>query len=378
MRIFHLALLTADTLSPLAAIAQLLAVAGVSFVLLTLAFSHFRYQRLMREAASALREGGTYEDLRLCLVDALGRRIVPLLLIRTPGDTKALAETLRGHLRKGDQLLFPAPDALLLWLEPMDPGHLPRVALRLAPLLRQHADTGQVGCLHLPLQRPAGSRMGEATKALDALTHQSLPAAGWLLPPDPGPFDPVIPEEQRPLLDEVTGVLHADRVSSAVQKILAAHRRRESPVCLVLASVDDLNTYRESFGEAGARAVLRDAAEQWMRNCRESDLIGRLDEDTFVICMAGEPEPVLEAARRVGAVIRQSPAVCQGRDLHYTLSAAVVGYPRDAVGPGRLFQLARRTLDAARERGRGLVLRYDPSLPVSRTSPARRETPEAF
>jgi len=369
---------TLDRISLLSVVGQLLAVSAVSFVVLTLAMSHFRYQRLIRDASVSLRAGGSRGDLRLCLADALGRRVIALLLIRSSGDPGVLAAALRGRLRGGDQILFPSEDALLLWLEPMDAEHLPRVAHRLAPLLRESADRGRVDCLHLPMQSRRDSRLDAAEKAIEGFMAGGLPDEGWSLPPAPGPYVPLIPEEQKTLLDEVTGVLHPLRVSSAVQKILAGHRRRLSPVCLVLASVDELQAYGESFGAEGSNAVLREAARQWMCHCRESDLIGRLDEDTLVICMAGEPEPVLEAVRRVAAVMRQNAAVCGTQELHYTLSAAVVAYPRDAVGPSKLFHLARRTLDAARERGRGLVLAYEPSLLLSQTAPARREAEESF
>lgn len=355
---------------------QTLLVAAGSFVMLTLTMSHFRYQRLLREAQQALETGGATGDLKMWLVDQIGRRRVQLLQLQTGVPLAGLRERVRPCLRSTDLCLMLRPDRLLVVLSNTEAVHVSRVAYRLHEALKTDVACGRMTVAGLP--EPGGYRQKRLTLAEEIVEALSVPESlpeGWELPPPPEPFRVEIQASQEGILDPVTQLLHPDRVGSAVQKMLAAHRRREQPVCLVLTRIDEIKSYTETFGDVGRDALLRQAAETWMANCRESDLIGRLDDEHFVVLMSGKSEVILPTVQRVLSVVRQQACLLDNQEIRYTMGAAVVGFPEHAIGPGPLFRNAHATLAEVSTRGRNVALVYDPSL---RPAPVQQAAQESF
>ncbi|MCZ7591850.1 MAG: diguanylate cyclase [Kiritimatiellae bacterium] len=59
------------------------------------------------------------------------------------------------------------------------------------------------------------------------------------------------------VLDELTGVLRHDRIGTALQKFIAARRRDDLPVSVLLLDIDSLRRYNKQYGEKTGDALLR-------------------------------------------------------------------------------------------------------------------------
>lgn len=91
-------------------------------------------------------------------------------------------------------------------------------------------------------------------------------------------------------LDRVTGAHARPNILEALDRELARSRRSHSPVTAVAVAVDNLHTVRESVGSSRADQGLRAAARVLADGVRHYDLVGRVTEDTFLICMPDCPE----------------------------------------------------------------------------------------
>ena len=171
---------------------------------------------------------------------------------------------------------------------------------------------------------------------------------------------------QAHLLDELTGVLKPNRVGPAIQKFVARFRRDELPVSVLLCDVDGLDQYNDHYGDAAGDAILKLTADLLMNHCRETDLIGRIGEDTFVICMTCRPSQAVIAARRMTAEIKKANLQHGGNRLRFTVCMGVAGFPDHGGSPVKLYDRAEMALEAAKARGRSLSIEYEVALDPTR------------
>lgn len=164
------------------------------------------------------------------------------------------------------------------------------------------------------------------------------------------------------LLDELTEVLRSDRLGGAMQKFIAKLRKSELPASLVAVDIDSLRRYNEHYGTSAGDAILKSVSAILQKSCREEDLIGRADEDEFLICMACNPGEAEIAAQRILLEIKREVILHGGNKLRVTACAGVAGYPDDGGAPRVLFEKAEIALHNAKSRGRAVATRYQENL----------------
>ncbi|MCC5844029.1 MAG: GGDEF domain-containing protein [Verrucomicrobia bacterium] len=362
------------------AVLQTLGVMLAAFAVLALVMSHLRYQNELKRVEAEKRRGMCLDDLRLWILERIRSAPQSLVLFRCAADHReAVHSALRSAVRRGDELLVWRDEGVLLVFAGDDALNAARAGVRLGGLLPEDCPVAVTAAVS-PKPPPLKGLLEVVDRLMDELRTGTVPESGRALPACPHPGPPVIPEHEKSLLDGVTGVLSSERVPTAVQKILAAHRRRETPVCLLLCEVDDMETYSES-GTSGSvkNGVLKAAADGLMRNCRETDLVGRVSDAGFVLVLAGSVAEIEAVAGRLLESARNESVALDGSTYRYTLSAGLAGYPDHGAGPQRLFAACQEALELAKDRGRGQVLVYDPDVkaPVARPREPERD-PEAF
>jgi len=362
------------------AVLQTLGVILAAFAGLALVMSHLRYQNELKRVEAEKRAGVSSDDLRLWLLERVRSRTQSLVLFRCAADHRERVLTaLRPAVRRSDELVMWREEGVLLVFAGEDALNAARAGARLGGLLPE-ACPGAVTTAVSPKPPPLKGLLAVVDGLMDELRGGAVPASAWALPPCPDWVDSEVPEHEKPLLDEVTGVLRAERVPTAVQKILAAHRRLETPVCLMLCEVDDVETYTEAGASGSVKnGLLKAAAAGLMRNCRETDLVGRMSDAGFVLVLAGMVAEIEAVAVRMLESARNASVALDGNTYRYTLSAGLAGYPDHGAGPQRLFAACQEALELAKDRGRGQVSVYDPDIkaPVARARESGRE-PEAF
>lgn len=373
--------------NPFLAVLQTLLVAVGAFVVLALVLSHLRYQALLKTAKE--NPAASEDDLCLLLSERMARGPFGLLLLSPAGggSLHGLTEDLSATLRRDDACLPVRGGGLLLLLDQCERNNVPRVLERIGHLPRERTPAGAATHAAWPAdapEQPEGdprhARLNDARHLLNTLQPGNLPRDHWVFPPPPGERVPEIPAEQLPLLDPLTRVLSGDRLDTALQKLMASQRRRVKPAGVILAGIDSLESYNETHGRSAGDAVLRGVADTLMLACRETDLVGRVSGDTFVVFVPGTSGEVAAVGKRLCDAVRDTPVAWENETLRVTVGVGMAVYPNDGSGPSRLLGLASLALDTARGRGRGICLRHDPSMhpPRAQGKMENVDTPDSF
>lgn len=299
------------------------------------------------------------------------------------------AGRIRGAIRKADtcQQYEPATIGVILALKP---DRAEAVARRLAESVTHGFFAGpggvtarlglRAGVASFPadgnsaeeLFRAAERALAQAPDVAEGLGLKmlSLPAtaAEDAAPAHSGDTPPSAPSGKKEaagaasLLDELTGVLRPDRLGGAMQKFVARHRKAETPASLVVVDIDSLRRYNDHYGRAAGDEILRGVSRILQHACREDDLIGRIEDEEFLVCMDCAPAAAETAAQRIVAEIKREPIAHAANKLRVTACAGVAGYPDDGGAPRVLFEKAEIALLNAKSRGRAVVTRYQDNL----------------
>ena len=176
--------------------------------------------------------------------------------------------------------------------------------------------------------------------------------------------------------DSLTGLLNhrgsQERLRTALDD---AGGRAGGRVSVVVIDLDHFKRINDTFGHAEGDRALALAAAALRDVVRESDAVGRLGGEEFVLVLPGvDAAAAREAAERARIAI--SEVQIGGRQL--ACSAGLACHPDDASDAPGLLMAADAALYAAKDTGRGRTCRYRPSLALRPSPGEEREEVEAI
>ncbi|WP_247872314.1 EAL domain-containing protein [Azospirillum sp. TSO35-2] len=153
--------------------------------------------------------------------------------------------------------------------------------------------------------------------------------------------------------DALTGlpnrVLLFDRIAQALREA----RRDGSKVAVLFIDLDRFKVINDSLGHSFGDEVLRSVARRLQAGVRESDTVGRLGGDEFLIVVrrVAEPNDAACVAEKVVAHLA-SPFAVGGQNFVVTPSIGISLYPDDADDAEGLIRCADIAMYHAKEQGR--------------------------
>ena len=153
--------------------------------------------------------------------------------------------------------------------------------------------------------------------------------------------------------DALTGlpnrVLLYDRIAQALRE----GRRDGTKVAVLFIDLDRFKVINDSLGHSFGDEVLRSVARRLQAGLRESDTVGRLGGDEFLIVVRRVTEPN-DAARVAEKVVAHlaSPFAVGGQNFVVTPSIGISLYPDDAEDAEGLIRCADIAMYHAKEQGR--------------------------
>jgi len=139
------------------------------------------------------------------------------------------------------------------------------------------------------------------------------------------------------------------RLALELAELELRHAAREGTrLAVVFVDVDDFKEVNDSFGHDTGDQVLMDIAQSLSRSVRESDVVGRLAGDEFVVILAGletEEDAELAARKVVGGVTHD---LLGREDLPVKLSAGIATYPEAGGSVDALLRAADEEMYAAK------------------------------
>jgi diguanylate cyclase (GGDEF)-like protein len=157
--------------------------------------------------------------------------------------------------------------------------------------------------------------------------------------------------------DGLTGLLNHRGCQETLRTTLAAAGER--PVSVVVVDLDHFKRINDRHGHAEGDRVLFEAAARLRCVVRDTDAVGRLGGEEFVLVLPGvDAEGAREAAERARAAV--ADVRVGGEPLE--CSAGVAAHPADATDAPALLACADAALYSAKDKGRGRTCRFRPQL----------------
>ncbi|WP_018873272.1 GGDEF domain-containing protein [Thioalkalivibrio sp. ALJ16] len=145
---------------------------------------------------------------------------------------------------------------------------------------------------------------------------------------------------------------------------LTGARRAGQPVALMFVDLDEFKPVNDQYGHAVGDLLLRQVAQRMTGAIRESDVVGRIAGDEFVV-MLPRFQSIQESraqAAVVGEKIRTAlagPFDCDGVEVRISCSIGIALFPLDADDGPALSRAADAAMYVAKNAGRNQVVVYD-------------------
>ncbi len=158
------------------------------------------------------------------------------------------------------------------------------------------------------------------------------------------------------MVDPLTGLFNRRYAMAHAARLLSDDAARRG-FCVIVADIDRFKSVNDSWGHLVGDAVLIEVAERLRDNMRGMDMVARIGGEEFMILLPEtEREAALTAARRLCALIRDTPVQLSGARaaLSVTVSLGVaMAEPGESVEA--VLDRADKALYRAKETGRDRV-----------------------
>ena len=153
--------------------------------------------------------------------------------------------------------------------------------------------------------------------------------------------------------DSLTGHYSRGRLREFLEHSLAHAARYGVPGGYLAIGIDKLALLSEAFDEHTVSQLVLEVGRRLDRCLHASDVIGRLDEDSFgaILSQCGE-EALPAIAEKIGASVRASAVDTPSGPLHVTVSIGSVVFPYGARTAHEVMAKGEIALRAARQGGR--------------------------
>jgi len=158
--------------------------------------------------------------------------------------------------------------------------------------------------------------------------------------------------------DALTGLSNRAHISRQLEQSLAYCRRRSEKLAVMFVDLDNFKFVNDSLGHKAGDAVLREVARRLRSTVRETDIVGRLGGDEFIVILPGiesEGDVAGVCAKLIEAM--ELPYEFEGH-LQVSCSIGVSQFPRDAQSADRLIVTADDAMYRAKELGKNGFVFY--------------------
>jgi diguanylate cyclase (GGDEF)-like protein len=154
--------------------------------------------------------------------------------------------------------------------------------------------------------------------------------------------------------DPLTGLMNRAALTEALRRSLALAARQKWSVAVVFIDLDKFKAVNDSMGHAAGDELLRQIASRLQGCLRESDLLGRLGGDEFIVvaeALHDGPRNAIELTDKLLMQMKR-PFLVDGQSLAVGFSAGISIFPGDGETPEALIANADAAMYQAKEHGR--------------------------
>lgn len=168
-------------------------------------------------------------------------------------------------------------------------------------------------------------------------------------------------EDKNAAIDPLTGVLKPAAVGSYMRKYLDEIRRRKEPAVLFCVGINRIDQIIQLHGETAADDVITGVSKVLRRITRDCDLIGRFHRDDFLILAPCTLQQGQAIATRLREAVQKEVYISEGKRIKTAVSIGITSHPEHGRNLRKLFSCAYRALEIIREWNTTACLVYDPA-----------------
>lgn len=152
--------------------------------------------------------------------------------------------------------------------------------------------------------------------------------------------------------DALTGLPNRHAVHDRLQSVLQLARGRAEVFALMLINTDGFSAVNDQYGHQHGDAFLRLFASRLRMHCRDSDLVGRMGGDEFVVILTGLRDRQL-AEKIIGKCWQAATASLRVNETEHLIQASggVAFFPRDGDTVASLLAHANLALREVKRNG---------------------------
>ncbi len=153
--------------------------------------------------------------------------------------------------------------------------------------------------------------------------------------------------------DPLTELPNLRGISEHLHNILALARRGGFYVATMFMDLDGFKAVNDTFGHPAGDLVLRTVAKGLSESIRETDVVGRIGGDEFIVILSHVKQPE-EAAKVARKMIRKisSPVKIDGKECRVGASIGISVYPMPGGAESELIHAADAAMSALKNRGK--------------------------
>ena len=163
--------------------------------------------------------------------------------------------------------------------------------------------------------------------------------------------------------DSLTGLPNRHRLHDDLTQMLAQPQQSAGWIGCVIVKLDHFKDVNSIYGRRAGDQLLVEVAERLRRNARDSDTVGRLGDDEFVLLLpklATTDDARLVAQKVIDALA--APFNLGGLETHISANIGIAIYPGDGDDPEGLLKNADAAMHRAKEQGRNSFRLYLPRM----------------
>jgi len=167
---------------------------------------------------------------------------------------------------------------------------------------------------------------------------------------------------KRNMLDELTGVLKPSAISAYMQRLMSDLRYKKKKACLFCIGVNNMEHIVRFHGKEVADDVLAGVSKVLQENLRSDDLIGRHEKHAFLALVQASLEEAEIIGKRISTLVQKTQIASGSKKLKVTITLGVASYPEHGRNLHSLYQAGQKVLDHSRINDIRAYAVYDPKI----------------
>lgn len=168
-------------------------------------------------------------------------------------------------------------------------------------------------------------------------------------------------QDKNAAIDPLTGVLKPASIGSYMRKYMAEIRRKKDPAVLLCVGINRIDQIIKLHDEQTADDVIAGVSRILQNLTRDCDLIGRYHRDDFLILAPCSLKQGEQIAARLREAVQRETFISGSRRIKTAVSIGITAHPEHGRNLRDLFRGAYRALEVVRGWNTTACLVYDPA-----------------